>query len=42
MNVESVDVNAIVEESLDLAYYGARAEKQGFNAALERSLTHGR
>jgi GAF domain-containing protein len=32
------DVNAIVEESLNLAYHGARAEKQGFNIALERSL----
>ena len=26
-----VDINAIVEESLNLAYHGARAEKQGFN-----------
>ena len=25
-----VDVNALVEESLNLAYHGARAEKQGF------------
>ena len=33
-----VDINAIVEESLNLAYHGARAEKQGFNIALERSL----
>jgi signal transduction histidine kinase len=32
------DVNAIVEESLNLAYHGARAEKQGFNITLERSL----
>jgi len=31
-----VDVNALVEESLNLAYHGARAEKQGFNIALER------
>ena len=28
----------IVEESLNLAYHGARAEKQGFNITLERSL----
>jgi two-component system, NtrC family, sensor kinase len=33
-----VDVNAIVEESLNLAYHGARAEKQGFNITMERSL----
>jgi len=33
-----VDVNAIVEESLNLAYHGARAEKQGFNITLERSF----
>jgi len=33
-----VDVNAIVEESLNLAYHGARAEKQGFNVTLERSF----
>jgi signal transduction histidine kinase/HAMP domain-containing protein/putative methionine-R-sulfoxide reductase with GAF domain len=34
----SVDVNALVEESLNLAYHGARAEKQGFNITLERSF----
>jgi signal transduction histidine kinase len=33
-----VDINVIVEESLNLAYHGARAEKQGFNITLERSL----
>jgi GAF domain-containing protein len=33
-----VDINAIVEESLNLAYHGARAEKQGFNISLERSF----
>ena len=33
-----VDINTLVEESLNLAYHGARAEKQGFNIALERSL----
>ena len=32
------DINAIVEESLNLAYHGARAEKQEFNIILERSL----
>jgi two-component system, NtrC family, sensor kinase len=33
-----VDINAIVEESLNLAYHGARAEKQGFNITLERAF----
>jgi signal transduction histidine kinase len=33
-----VDINALVEESLNLAYHGARAEKQGFNIALQRSF----
>jgi signal transduction histidine kinase len=33
-----VDVNALVEESLNLAYHGARAEKEGFNITLERSF----
>ena len=33
-----VDINGIVEESLNLAYHGARAERQGFNITLERSF----
>ena len=33
-----VDINALVEESINLAYHGARAEKQGFNITLERSF----
>jgi signal transduction histidine kinase len=33
-----VDVNALVDESLNLAWHGARAEKQGFNITLQRSL----
>jgi len=33
-----VDINTIVEESLNLAYHGARAEKQGFTIVLERSF----
>ncbi len=33
-----VDINAIVEESLHLAYHGARAEKQSFNITIEKSL----
>ena len=32
------DINALVDESLNLAYHGARAEKQGFNITLERSF----
>jgi signal transduction histidine kinase len=32
------DINAIVEESLNLAYHGARAEKSGFNITLNREL----
>jgi PAS domain S-box-containing protein len=31
-----VEINAIIDESLNLAYHGARAEKQGFNITLER------
>jgi len=33
-----MDINNIVEESLNLAYHGARAEKQGFNITLQKSL----
>jgi GAF domain-containing protein len=33
-----MDINAVVEESLNLAYHGARAEKQDFNITLERSF----
>jgi signal transduction histidine kinase len=33
-----VDINAVVEESLNLAYHGARAERQGFNITLDRSF----
>jgi two-component system, NtrC family, sensor kinase len=33
-----VDLNAIVEDSLNLAYHGARAEKQEFNIRLERAF----
>jgi signal transduction histidine kinase len=33
-----VEINAVVDEAVNLAYHGARAEKQGFNIALERSL----
>jgi two-component system, NtrC family, sensor kinase len=32
------DINAIVEENLNLAYHDTRAEKQGFNITLEKPL----
>ncbi|MGY3617618.1 GAF domain-containing protein [Bradyrhizobium sp. USDA 10063] len=35
---QPTDVNALVEESLNLAYHGARAEKPQFNVALSREL----
>ncbi len=34
----SADINAIVEESLNLAYHGARAERAGFNITLKRDF----
>src|SRR6478752_5553299 len=34
----SVDINALVEESLNLAWHGARAEKQGFEITLKQSF----
>jgi two-component system, NtrC family, sensor kinase len=33
-----VEINAIVDESLNLAYHGARAERREFNIRLERSF----
>jgi signal transduction histidine kinase len=33
-----VDLNALVEEALTLAYHGARAQDQNFNITLERDL----
>jgi signal transduction histidine kinase len=33
-----IDINTLVEESLNLAYHGARAEKQDFNITLDRSF----
>jgi signal transduction histidine kinase len=32
------DINAIVDESMNLAYHGARSEKSGLNIALQRDL----
>jgi GAF domain-containing protein len=34
----SVDLNGLVEEALNLAYHGARAQDQSFNITLERDL----
>jgi two-component system, NtrC family, sensor kinase len=33
-----VDLNALIEESLNLAYHGARAQDQNFNITLEREF----
>jgi len=33
-----VDINAIVDESLNLAYHGARAEQTGFNITVRRDF----
>jgi GAF domain-containing protein len=35
---QSTDINALVEESLNRAYYNARAEQRGFTIKLERSF----
>ncbi|GMO38921.1 sensor histidine kinase [Bradyrhizobium sp. TM233] len=34
----AVDINAVVEESLNLAYHGARAERPSFNVTLQRTF----
>ena len=34
----SIDVNALVEESFNLAYHGARAERKNFDIMVEQSL----
>lgn len=34
----AVDVNAVTDEALNLAYHSARAETQGFNVTLERDF----
>jgi signal transduction histidine kinase len=34
----AADINALVDESLNLAYHGARAEKSGFNITLQRDF----
>jgi signal transduction histidine kinase len=35
------DINAILDESLNLAYHGARAEKPQFNVTLQRDFDEG-
>ena len=35
---QKIDINALVEEALNLAYHGARAQDQNFNITLERDL----
>jgi signal transduction histidine kinase len=35
---QAVDFNALVEEALNLAYHGARAQDQNFNITLERDF----
>ncbi len=34
----SVEINTLLDESLNLAYHGARAEKPGFNITLQRDF----
>jgi signal transduction histidine kinase len=36
-----VDLNALIEEALNLAYHGARAQDQSFNITLERDFEPG-
>ncbi len=36
----SVGLNGLVEEALNLAYHGARAQDQSFNVTLEREFDH--
>jgi two-component system, NtrC family, sensor kinase len=36
----SVDLNGLIEEALNLAYHGARAQDQSFNITLERDFAH--
>ena len=35
---QSTDINSLVEEALNLAYHGARAQDRDFNVTLEREL----
>jgi signal transduction histidine kinase len=35
---QTIDINALVDEALNLAYHGARAQDQSFNITLERDF----
>ena len=35
---QSIDLNALIEETLNLAYHGARAQDQSFNITMEKDL----
>src|SRR5437660_3221069 len=35
---QSVDLNTLLEEALNLAYHGARAQDQSFNITMERDF----
>jgi two-component system NtrC family sensor kinase len=37
----AVDLNALIDEALNLAYHGARAQDQSFNITLERDFQPG-
>ena len=37
----TVDINALADEALNLAYHGARAQDQSFDIALERDFGEG-
>ena len=36
-----VDLNALIDEALNLAYHGVRAQDQSFNVTLERDFGDG-
>jgi PAS domain S-box-containing protein len=38
---QQIDLNALVDEALNLAYHGARAQDQNFNITMERDFTDG-
>lgn len=38
---QTVDLNTLVDEALNLAYHGARAQDQDFNITMERDLASG-
>jgi PAS domain S-box-containing protein len=38
---QSSDINALIEEALNLAYHGARAQDQNFNITMERDFAAG-